>query len=384
MVGIASAATHAYRNNWIVLFRNQNIKEWYLDDSDILFIDEDYEKSHKNKRLIWGDILVARTWYPWVACVVPDKYKNSQSFTTLIIRPKHSVIDTWYLCYYINSEIGQSFFEINQIWGGQKNVNAWTLEKMLIPLPSQKEQERIVKIFSKWDEAISKVSKLIGQHELRKKWLIQKLLSGKVKLKWFTQKWQYVELKELFDEITEINDWWDWHTIMTISAKSWFISQDDKFDRVIAWDSLKKYTQLKNGDFAYNKWNSKSYEMGCIYQLKAYQSALVPFVYICFRPKNIIDDSFYRHWFLSHWLDRQLKWIITSWARWDGLLNVNTTDFFNLKVPFPIIAEQKEIGIILNDSDIEINLLKSKLEKLKEQKKWLMQQLLMGKKRLKF
>jgi restriction endonuclease S subunit len=33
------------------------------------------------------------------------------------------------------------------------------LKKMLIPLPSQKEQERIVKIFSKWDEAISKVSK---------------------------------------------------------------------------------------------------------------------------------------------------------------------------------------------------------------------------------
>ncbi len=34
-----SAATYAYRKSGVILFRNQNIKENYLDDSDILFID---------------------------------------------------------------------------------------------------------------------------------------------------------------------------------------------------------------------------------------------------------------------------------------------------------------------------------------------------------
>ena len=33
MVGIASAATHAYRDRGIVMFRNQNIKPGYLDIS---------------------------------------------------------------------------------------------------------------------------------------------------------------------------------------------------------------------------------------------------------------------------------------------------------------------------------------------------------------
>lgn len=43
MVGIASAATRAYRDRGAVLFRNQNIKPCHFDDTDILYIDDDYE-----------------------------------------------------------------------------------------------------------------------------------------------------------------------------------------------------------------------------------------------------------------------------------------------------------------------------------------------------
>jgi type I restriction enzyme S subunit len=82
MVGIASAATHAYTNNGIVLFRNQNIKPNYLDDSDILHVTEEYEIMFKGKRLKEGDLLTARTGYPGTTCIVPRKYENSQSFTT--------------------------------------------------------------------------------------------------------------------------------------------------------------------------------------------------------------------------------------------------------------------------------------------------------------
>jgi type I restriction enzyme S subunit len=38
MVGIASAATHAYREKGVPMFRNQNIKRGQLDDRDLLFV----------------------------------------------------------------------------------------------------------------------------------------------------------------------------------------------------------------------------------------------------------------------------------------------------------------------------------------------------------
>ena len=81
MVGIASAATHAYRDRGRVMFRNQNIKRGYLDDTDLLYIDEIYEQTYRNKRLKPGDLLTARTGYPGTTSIVPAEYEGAQSFT---------------------------------------------------------------------------------------------------------------------------------------------------------------------------------------------------------------------------------------------------------------------------------------------------------------
>jgi type I restriction enzyme S subunit len=93
---------------------------------------------------------------------------------------------------------------------------------------------------------------------------------------------------------------------------------------------------------------------------------------------------FYKHWFSAHGLDKQLNKIITSGARGDGLLNVNTDDFFGLKIIFPPKEEQTAIAQVLQAADKEISLLKAKAEKLREQKKGLMQVLLTGKIRLNY
>jgi type I restriction enzyme S subunit len=61
--------------------------------------------------------------------------------------------------------------------------------------------------------------------------------------------------------------------------------------------------------------------------------------------------------------------------RWDA--------FSVIKICIPEFEEQTAITQVLKSADDEIQLLKNKLEKLKEQKKGLMQVLLTGKKRLK-
>ena len=266
----------------------------------------------------------------------------------------------------------------------QPKLNKEICSSIPVLSPPHKEQLNISYISNSWDKAIQTTKALIEQKQKRKKWLMQMLLSGKKRLKGFEkEKWKEVKLKEVFNEIKDVNDGVDGHNVMTISSKLGLISQEDKFDRVIAGDSLKKYTQLKKNDFAYNKGNSKTYKMGCIYQLEESESALVPFVYICFSPTKKVNPTFYKHWFFAHGLDMQLNRIITSGARGDGLLNVNTEDFFNLKVPYPELQEQKSIAEIMEVSNREIKILQNKLDKLKEQKKGLMQILLTGKKRLK-
>ncbi|WP_429169018.1 restriction endonuclease subunit S, partial [Aeromonas rivipollensis] len=131
MVGIASAATHAYCKSGIPMLRNQNIKPNRLDSNDLLFINKEYEMAFKNKRLKAGDLLTARTGYPGTTCIIPDDFENAQSFTTLITRPTNKV-NSKFLAIFMNSEVGVDFFDKNQIGGGQKNINASTLRTFIV------------------------------------------------------------------------------------------------------------------------------------------------------------------------------------------------------------------------------------------------------------
>jgi type I restriction enzyme S subunit len=88
-----------------------------------------------------------------------------------------------------------------------------------------------------------------------------------------------------------------------------------------------------------------------------------------------------------------LKFVLSSdllFKQFNGLANQSAQanfgkqDMDKLKLRFPIsLEEQTAIAYVLQTVDKEIRLLKAKAEKLKEQKKGLMQQLLTGKVRLK-
>ena len=158
-VGIANSATHAYSENGIIMFRNQNIKENHLDDSDLIYIKEEFESKYKNKRLKANDILVSRTGYPGQACVVPEKYKNCQTFTTLILRLKKELdINPRYVCFYINSKEGKKYVEKVKTGAAQSNFNAGSLKEMPISLPSIEEQDRIVAILDRFESLCNDIT----------------------------------------------------------------------------------------------------------------------------------------------------------------------------------------------------------------------------------
>jgi len=364
---------------------SKNIRNEGLDMENMSYVSEtEHFEIYKRCPVQYGDILLTKDGAGTGACCINTlKEEFSLLSSVAVLRTRSSKMINEYLLHFIKSPLGQKI--IQDAISGQA-ITRITLEKIRafkVTAPPLPEQRAIAQVLSLMDSTIHTNNQLIAQKELRKKWLMQELLTGKKRLRGFEGVWKETKLVKLFNQIKNVNDGEEIHSIMTISSKLGLISQEDKFDRVIAGDSLKKYTQLEKEDFAYNKGNSKTYPMGCIYQLEDKESALVPFVYICFSPSELVDAKFYKHWFLAHGLDRQLNKIITSGARGDGLLNVNTDDFFKLNVPFPPKEEQTAIAQVLQTADKEIQLLKAKTERLKEQKKGMMQVLLTGKKRLK-
>jgi type I restriction enzyme, S subunit len=201
-VGIANAATHAYRDRGVVMFRNQNIKPNHLDDSDVLYIDEEFEQRYRNKRLKRGDLLTARTGYPGTTSIVPAGYDGAQTFTTLITRPRKGIIDSKYLCFFINSEAGQKYFEQSQAGGGQKNVNAGSLKFLNVALPPTiAEQQAISEALSDADALIDSLEIVLAKKRDVGRGAMQELLTAKHRLPGFYGAWKARRLGDIAEVV---------------------------------------------------------------------------------------------------------------------------------------------------------------------------------------
>lgn len=174
-VGIANSATHAYADSGVVMLRNQNIKENYLDENDLIYITPDFAQKYGSKQLAENDILVIRTGYPGVACLVPKKYEGCQTFTTLIVRLKDSTLaHANYVCHYINSSFGKDYVEQSKVGVAQQNFGAKALAKMPIAVPPVELQKQFATFVEQTDKSKVVVQKALDEAQLLFDSLMQK------------------------------------------------------------------------------------------------------------------------------------------------------------------------------------------------------------------
>ena len=266
----------------------------------------------------------------------------------------------------------------------QPGLSVEKLVRYKLSVPTAKEQNKIADILSLWDTAIAKQTALIEQLAMRKRGLMQQLLTGKKRLKGFEGEWKRIKLGDIAERITRKNEE-DNQNVVTISAQRGFVVQTDFFNKSIASETLDNYFLVHKDEFCYNKSYSNGYPMGAIKRLKTFDKAVVTTLYICFALKNktTTNIDFFEQYCESGILNKELVKVANEGGRAHGLLNVTPTDFFNMHMSIPSIDEQNAIASVLVDADKGIEIQKQKLAAMQEQKKGLMQVLLTGKKRIK-
>lgn len=145
-VGIASSASHAYRTSGIPFIRNTNVKPGCIDATELLFVDPAFAELHRSKRVFKGDVVMTRTAtdVPGDAAVVPPELDGAQAFTILICTPNEKVLDSAYLCHWINGPPGRAFVRTRRGGAKQQNLGATLLAEMPIQIPSLADQRSIV------------------------------------------------------------------------------------------------------------------------------------------------------------------------------------------------------------------------------------------------
>jgi len=289
------------------------------------------------------------------------------------------VIYSWFLYNWLQHH--KKEFERQAVGSTIKTIGLPYFKKLKIALPPYKEQEKISAILSTWDKAITATEKLLANSQQQKRALMQQLLTGKKRLPGYQKLPKLKKISEVSTRIQRKQDE-DEHPILTISSLSGFVRQDQRYGRYMAGESVKNYIQLRKGEFAYNKGNSKTYEFGCIFDLEGFDTGLVPHVYVCFALNKGLSHRYFKYLFEADYLKPQLGRLVNTGVRNNGLLNIKPAEFMNTKVPVPSIEEQEWIADILEVSNKSILILKQKLQALKTEKQALMQQLLTGKRRV--
>ena len=376
-----------YKNEGRVFLRSQNVGWGTLLLDDVAFIDEQTHQSFKSTELEFEDVLLNITGASIGRSSIADMriVGGNVNQHVCIIRPNRKYLSPYFLNAFILSQKGQNLIDSCQAGGNRQGLNFEQIKSFRIPVPPLKEQTAIANLLSTWDKSINTLTQLIAQKELRKKWLMQQLLTGKKKLKGFKGEWREVRLSELFERVTRKNTEANTN-VVTISAQKGFIKQEDFFNKIVASEITDNYFLVQRGEFCYNKSYSNGYPWGATKRLNDFDKAVVTTLYICFGIKDEDETfgDFFEQYFEAGLLDRGLMKIAHEGGRAHGLLNVTPSDFFDLIISIPDFEEQTAIATLLQTADAELNLFRQKLDKLKEQKKGLMQVLLTGKKRLKF
>ena len=260
------------------------------------------------------------------------------------------------------------------------------------PVPPMEEQRKIAEILGVWDEAIEKQNRLIERLEVRKRALMQRLLTGRVRLSGFTTPWQKNKLSEagifLFTN--------------TLSREK--LNDNDGYIQNIHYgDILVKYSSivdaqltaipyinngvdissdyLENGDIVFSDTAEDSIVGKAIEISNIADNKIVAGLHtMLFRPnKGCYAKHYLGYYINSDAYRKQLAPLIQGIK----VCSISKKAISQTIIETPSLPEQKAIAEVLTAADNEIATHRKKLAALRLQKRGLMQQLLTGKTRVK-
>ena len=249
--------------------------------------------------------------------------------------------------------------------GNPKLMNN-VMAEIEICIPIEKdEQDKLSQVFTILDN-------LITLHQRKQNDLFFLILGKKTSLI-LANDWEQRKLGDIAIEVnrTDANSN---APIMMITANDGFIEQSERYAFNNAGESLKRYIVLQKGELAYNHGASKLRPYGSCFALINQEKARIPFVYHCFSVENH-NSEFISIELNGNDVESQLRRIVSSGARMDGLLNISFQDYASISILLPEKAEQDKITRVFRNLDNLITLHQRKYEKFVNIKKALLEKM---------
>lgn len=297
--------------------------------------------------------------------------KWSAIANTHVIFPDRDKVDV----YYLNLILDNEHFWIR---GGsaQPFVLVKRTLKKKIPLPPLDVQRKVAKILRTWDEAIETAEAELKAKQERKRWLMQSVLSGSLRLKGCNKPWD----KKRLDQVG-----------MIVPGGTPSTSIPEYWNGDVPWATPTEITKLKS-PYIYNTEALITSE-----GVRNSSAALLPAdsLIVCTRAtvgvcainkvpmttnqgfKSVVpastDDTLFLYYVLN-----SMQSTFNRLAQGSTFLEISKTQFEKITIIWPSADERRLIASLMRTCDEQIESIGEAIEVLRTQKRGLMQKLLTG------
>ncbi|MET2900812.1 restriction endonuclease subunit S [Vibrio rotiferianus] len=336
-----------------------------------------------------GDILVTRAGpneRVGVVSLVDKDYPNLMLSDKIIRLRTKPEINPSYLT--LNLCLKKSNYQIMRKASGlatsQTNISQKFLLQTKLSIPTFPEQQKIASFLSKVDEKIALLTEKQDKLTEYKKGVLQQLFNGSFQEQDGQLTFIPPTLRFKADDGSEFPDWEEKkgaELFASISNKHHnsdlpvlAITQNQgaiprsliDYNISVADTSVASYKVVEKGDFIISL---RSFQGGVEYS--EYTGICSP-AYVILRAKIDISDYFYKYYLKTY------PFIVEMQKRLEGIRDgkiISYKYFSEISMPYPTKMEQDKIVSFLSTIDQKINLATSELEKAKEWKKGLLQQM---------
>ena len=354
--------------------KNKYLRITDIDDSTNKFIPKpltspDCEINDKDY-LEEGDIVFARTGASVGKSYLYDKKDGQLVFAGFLIRAKITKANSEFIFQKTKTDKYNRWVHIFSMRSGQPGINAQEYKSYKLCLPPLAEQKKIASFLSSVDKKINLLTKKKALLETYKKGVMQKIFSQEIRFKDEEGKdfpdWEFKRGNELFDSISNKSHNSDL-PILAISQEFGAIPRElINYKVSVTNSSVSSYKVVEKGDFIISL---RSFQGGIEYSI--YKGICSP-AYIILRPTKEINDYYFKLYFKTHSYIQELTKKLEGIR--DGKM-ISYKYFSEINLPYPCIREQNKIASFLSSIDKKIEQVNFQLDRNKEFKKGLLQQM---------
>jgi type I restriction enzyme S subunit len=354
-----------------------NVKKGYIDfNSECHMASEElYTKWMSKGDLKKGDIIFTMEAPLGNVAIISDDKKYLLSQRVVAFR-FHKNINCLFMYHYLLSDIFRGRLNLLSTGSTAKGVNQKSLSKINFLIPPLSEQNRIVEVLETWDKAIEKLTKKIEIKKQIKKGLMQELLTGKKRLNGFNEEWKYFQLEKIAKTSsggTPKSDNTEYYSNGTIP---WLTSGELRKGKISNFNKFITEKGLENSSakiFPKNTvlvamYGATAGQVGFLEEEASTNQA------IC----GILPNEKYSSLFLYYYFTTKTECLLRMGT---GAAQPNISQeilkILDINLP-PLLVEQNRIVEILETSDKLIKELEKKLHLIKDQKKYLLNNLITG------